>query len=150
MPTVSPMRIRVGVDIAEPPEVVWADVARIASHAEWMQDAEKIDFLSDQTEGVGVEIDVATKVGPFRTADRMVFIAWEPPHRMGVEHQGLFTGSGEFTLAEIPTGTRFEWTESITFPWYLGGPIGAFVARPILRRIWRRNLSNLRERFTPR
>ena len=44
-------------------------------------------------------------------------------------------------------GTRFVWRERLRFPWWLGGPLGAFVARPVLRRVWRRNLRNLAARF---
>ena len=69
---------------------------------------------------------------------------------MGVEHVGLVRGTGVFTLrpARRPRGrTRFVWRERLRFPWYLGGPVGAFVARPVLRWVWTRNLRNLRARF---
>ena len=51
---------------------------------------------------------------------------------MGVRHVGLVTGSGVMTLEPIGrgdgsgfTGTRFAWTERLTFPWWMGGPLGA-------------------------
>ena len=141
------MRVKVAVELPAPPETVWADVADVASHVEWMADAESIDVVSEQRAGVGTEIDVATRVGPFRTRDRMHFTEWEAPHRMGVDHRGLVTGSGAFTLEPTAAGTRFVWEETIRFPWYLGGPIGALVARPVLAWIWRRNLRRLRARF---
>ncbi len=70
---------------------------------------------------------------------------WEPNHAMGVEHIGLVTGSGVFTLTALDESTtRFEWTEKLTFPWWLGGPIGAFVGgKVVLRSIWRGNLRRL-------
>jgi carbon monoxide dehydrogenase subunit G len=83
---------------------------------------------------------VATKVGPLRTTDVMVVTAWEPNHRIAVEHRGLFTGRGEFALSAVGGATRFTWTEEIAFPWHFGGPIGAALARPILASIWRGNL----------
>lgn len=142
------MPVRVSIDIPAPPEVVWADVASIESHVEWMADAEAIAFASDQRSGVGTEAIVATRIGPFRTSDRMRFVSWDPPHRMGVEHEGLFTGWGAFTLEPLESGsTRFTWREEIRFPWYLGGPVGAAFARPVLRWVWSRNLRRLRERF---
>ncbi|MFM7509971.1 MAG: hypothetical protein ACKO5A_10555, partial [Actinomycetota bacterium] len=39
--------------------------------------------------------------------------------------------------------TRFTWTEELTFPWWMGGPLGARIARPVLGHVWRRNLVNL-------
>jgi carbon monoxide dehydrogenase subunit G len=143
------MPIEVSIDIDAGPESIWSDIASIESHVEWMADAVRIDFTTGQRGGTGTEAVVATRIGPFRTADRMRFTTWDPPHRMGVEHEGLFTGAGEFTLEAIgPNRTRFTWTEDIRFPWYLGGPIGAFLARPILRWIWVGNLRRLRNRFS--
>ena len=81
----------------------------------------------------------------------MVFTAWDEPTRMAVRHTGLFTGTGEFTLEEAGAeATRITWREEIVFPWYFGGPLGAWAARPIFRWVWRRNLRRLRDRVTSR
>ena len=67
---------------------------------------------------------------------------------MGVRHVGLVEGTGDFTLREVSPGrTEFRWEEDLAFPWYMGGPIGAFFARPVLRLIWKRNLANLTARI---
>ena len=67
---------------------------------------------------------------------------------MGVRHVGLVEGTGEFTLSERgPDRTEFRWEEDLTFPWFMGGPVGAFVARPVLRAIWKGNLKRLKERI---
>jgi carbon monoxide dehydrogenase subunit G len=130
-----------------PPDAVWAEVERIEDHARWMTDAVAIEFEGDQRRGVGTRIRVATRIGPFRTTDLMEFTRWERPATMGVTHRGLFSGVGEFRLRPEGGGTRFEWTEQVRFPWFFAGPLGAVVARPILRRIWRGNLRRLRERL---
>lgn len=142
--------IEVSVSIPAPPDAVWADVERIEDHPEWMADAVGIDFSSSQRRGVGTRISVLTRVGPFRTTDEMEFTEWDPPRVMGVSHRGLFTGVGRFTLQPEGDGTRFTWTERIEFPWFLGGPLGALMARPILTRVWRGNLRRLRGRFNAR
>jgi carbon monoxide dehydrogenase subunit G len=139
--------IEVSVLIPAPPDVVWADVEQVERHVEWMADAESIEFLGDQQRGVGTRMRVATKVGPLRTMDIMEFTGWEPPHTMAIRHQGLVTGEGAFTLAPEGAGTRFTWREQLTFPWYLGGPVTAFFAGPVLKWIWVRNLRGLAARF---
>jgi len=136
------------VTIARSPEEVWEDLQHIERHAEWMADAESISFVGPQRQGVGTRFDCATKVGPIRLNDAMEITSWEPAARMGVRHQGVVTGEGAFTLTATATGdTEFRWSERLTFPWWLGGPIGAIVARPILGAIWRRNLHGLRQRL---
>lgn len=142
-----PVTVRVAIDLPAPPDTVWADIARLASHTEWMADAESIEFLGSQQEGVGTRIRVETRIGPLRTSDVMEFTVWEPGREMAVHHQGLFTGTGRFTLEAVPAGTRFRWEETIRFPWYLGGPLGSRVARPVLAAVWRGNLRRLAARF---
>jgi hypothetical protein len=67
---------------------------------------------------------------------------------MGITHVGLVTGTGRFTLRRSARGggTRFTWSEQLRFPWWMGGPVGAAVAAPVLRRMWRKNLANLKRR----
>jgi uncharacterized protein YndB with AHSA1/START domain len=137
--------IRVAVDIAAPVERVWQVVEPVEHHVDWMADAESIEFVTDQRRGVGTAFLCRTKVGPIRLTDKMRITRWEPNRAMGVEHVGLVTGSGEFTLEALDASrTRFVWEEQLTFPWWLGGPLGAFVGgKIVLRAIWRANLRRL-------
>jgi hypothetical protein len=53
-------------------------------------------------------------------------------------------GTGRFTLARRPRNrTRFTWAEELTFPWWMGGAVGALAAKPALRAVWKRNLRRL-------
>jgi len=118
----------------------------IERHVDWMADARRITFTTGQTRGIGTRFDCFTALGPFRLTDRMVVTAWEPERAMGIEHRGVVTGAGTFTLAALPAGgTRFTWEESLTFPWWMGGNAGAVAAAPVLRAVWRRNLRRLKE-----
>jgi uncharacterized protein YndB with AHSA1/START domain len=141
------MGIVVSVEIDATPERVWDVVEPVEQHVDWMHDAVAIRFTTDQTRGAGTQFLCDTKVGPFKLVDQMEITEWEPARVMGVRHTGLVTGSGRFTLEPIDLGrrTRFTWAEDLVFPWWMGGPIGAWIGGKIaLGPIWRRNLRNLK------
>lgn len=141
------MGIVVGIEIDATPARVWEVVEPVERHVDWMHDAVAIRFTSDQTRGVGTEFLCDTKVGPFSLVDKMEITEWVPGEVMGVRHTGLVTGVGRFTIEPIDLGrrTRFTWAEDLTFPWWMGGPLGAWIGGKIaLGPIWRRNLKNLR------
>ena len=143
-------KVMVGVLLDRSVDEVWADVADISSHVDWMADAESITFTSESTEGVGTRFECYTKIGPLHTNDVMEVTAWEPGRSMGVRHSGAVTGEGVFTLEPVgpdSSQTWFAWTENLQFPWYMAGPLGAAVARPIFAWIWRRNLRALKARL---
>ena len=140
--------IHVETELDAPPDVVWADVRNIASHVEWMHDAESIWFTSPSTEGEGTTFECETRVGPIRLTDVMEITEWSEGDAMGVRHTGVVTGEGVFRLEPLgPNRTVFSWREELTFPWWLGGPIGERVGALVLRAIWKRNLGLLRARF---
>ena len=138
------MRLEVGITIAAPPAEVWRVIEPIEHHVEWMADAESITFTSAIRRGVGTQFDCITRIGPLHTTDRMGVTEWVPGESMGIEHHGVVTGSGRFTLEAVGDGTRFTWTEELTFPWWMGGTVGATAAKPVLRAVWRRNLRTLK------
>ena len=110
-----------------------------------MADAAEIRFTTDQVEGVGTTFECDTEVGPIKLTDVMTITSWEEGSRMGVRHEGFVTGEGEFVLTDQGEGkTLFVWWEDLSFPWWLAGPLGAFVARPVLGGIWKRNLKKLK------
>lgn len=150
MPGLPSPRITVSTVIDASPAQVWAAIEDVATHVEWMADAEAIRFTSTRTEGVGATFDCDTRVGPLRLTDRMEITRWEPRRAMGVRHVGVVTGDGVFTLSPARRGfrrrraTRFEWSERLRFPWWMGGPVGAVVGGQVLRLVWARNLRTLK------
>ena len=138
--------IRVSETIAASPAQVWSQINRIGTHVEWMEDAVAIRFTSTTQSGVGATFDCDTKVGPFRLTDRMEVTEWDPPRAMGIRHVGVVAGSGRFLLEPVDAGaaTRFTWDEELRFPVWMGGEAGGRAASPLLRRVWRRNLANLK------
>jgi hypothetical protein len=141
------MGIVVSTEIDATPARVWEVVEPVERHVDWMHDAVAIRFVTEQTRGAGTEFLCDTKVGPIKLVDRMEITEWVPGEVMGVRHTGLVTGVGRFTIEPIDLGrrTRFTWAEDLTFPWWMGGPIGAWIGGKVaLRPIWNRNLRNLK------
>ncbi len=141
-------RIQVDIEINATVDDVWCLVEPIERHVDWMVDAVAIRFVGSQTRGVGTQFLCDTKVGPITLVDRMEVTDWEPPHRMGVKHTGIVTGTGVFELEPIDLDrrTRFTWTEELPFPWFLGARLGEGVGgRAVMKQIWRRNLRHLKQ-----
>ena len=132
---------------AASPAEVWRAVEDISTHVEWMRDAVEIRFLTEQRAGVGAEFWCLTKVGPLRNRDVLRVTEWVPGEVMGIEHTGVVTGIGRFTLVPEGRGTRFCWEEILRFPWWMGGAAGERAAKPVLGRVWRSNLRRLKERI---
>ena len=135
--------ITIGVTVPHSASDVWAELRHIDRHVQWMSDAQSITFHDDQREGVGTSFDCRTKIGPLVTTDVMTITRWDDNVAMGVTHRGIFTGRGEFVLSGDGSDTRITWHESLEFPWWCGGVVGAVLARPILRAVWRKNLIRL-------
>ncbi len=139
--------ITVSTEIDAPVDHVWSVVEPVEHHVQWMHDAVAIRFETEQTRGVGTRFLCDTKVGPFKLVDQMEITEWRAPAVMGVRHTGLVRGVGQFTLEPIDLDrrTRFTWSESLVFPWWMGGPAGAYVGgKVVMAAIWRRNLRELR------
>ena len=141
-------RITVGIDLPASPERVWDIVEPVERHVDWMADAVAIRFVGEQTRGVGTAFLCDTKVGPITLTDKMEITEWSPRQAMGVRHVGVVTGTGTFTLTPLDGGrsTRFEWSEDLRFPWWLGGRLGEIIGgKLVMGAIWRRNLKQLKK-----
>jgi carbon monoxide dehydrogenase subunit G len=131
--------------IEAPLETVWPALADLESHIRWMKDARSIEFVTEQRRGEGTRMRVETVVGPLRTMDVMEVTGWEEGRSIEVAHQGLVTGEGTLEAEAVGTGTVVSWEERLRFPWWLGGRVTAWLAKPVLAAIWRGNLRRLEE-----
>jgi hypothetical protein len=137
-------RIRVRATIDAPPGAVWARLADIADHVEWMADARAIRFTGDRRSGVGTTFECETRIGPLTTTDVMEVTEWHDGRSLGVRHTGVVSGAGRFVLGGgRPGSTSVTWDERLHFPWWLGGPVAGLAAAPVLRLVWRGNLRRL-------
>ena len=138
-------RIEVSTIIHKPIEVVWDEVKIMKNHVNWMQDAAKIDFISENEVGINTKMKVLTKVGPFTLNDIITVTTWEEMNSIGVVHEGIVTGEGAFYLSKNDdNSTKFQWIEDLKAPYYLGGPIAEFFGGFVLKIIWKKNLTNLK------
>ncbi|MFP4073108.1 MAG: SRPBCC family protein [Actinomycetota bacterium] len=141
-------RIAVSRTMEAPTDRVWAAMADLGSHVEWMKDARSIVFTTDQREGVGTRTQVETRVGPLRTLDIMEVVGWEEGKSIEVAHRGLVKGRGTLAATPLAQETLVTWEEELTFPWWLGGGVTAWLARPVLAAVWRGNLRRLERSLT--
>ena len=134
--------IEVAVIVRRPRSQVFARLARLESHTEWMGDAASLTFLSSQRRGVGVEMLVETRIGPLKSADRMVITEWREGEAIGFAHRGEVKGDGTMELCDYGAGwTLFRWTERLSLPGRFGGALGEIVAAPVLKLVFKADLA---------
>lgn len=139
-------RIEISTVINKPLNVVWDEVKIMENHVNWMEDAVKIDILSENNSGLNTKMNVLTKVGPITLNDIITVTEWKEKESIGVVHEGIVTGEGVFYLTSLDESkTKFQWVEILKFPFYLGGPLGEIFGGLILKLIWKKNLKNLKE-----
>ena len=59
-------RIETSIIINKPLDTVWQEVKVMENHVNWMEDAVKIDILSENNSGIDTKMNVLTKVGPIK------------------------------------------------------------------------------------
>ncbi len=139
-------RIEISTVINKPLNVVWDEVKIMENHVNWMEDAVKIDILSENNSGLNTKMNVLTKVGPITLNDIITVTEWKEKESIGVIHEGTATGAGVFYLTSLDESkTKFQWVEILKFPFYLGGPLGEIFGGLIIKLIWKKNLKNLKE-----
>ncbi|HEX2267498.1 MAG TPA: SRPBCC family protein [Actinomycetota bacterium] len=126
------------------PERVWNVLTDWERQVLWMPDVAWIRVVGQERQ-LNARIAVRTKVlgVPFVT-DKLKVIAWEPPSLLIVRHLGLVQGTGEWRVDRSGDRTRFSWIEDITLEVPLMGELAISVYKPMLRRIHRRAITNLR------
>lgn len=127
---------------------VWEALSDLEAHTAWMRDARSIEFTTGLRRGEGTRMEVLTVIGPLRTTDIMEVVGWEEGRAIEVRHEGLVTGTGTLRVEPAGTHSKVSWDETLVFPWWLGGPVTAWLARPVLSAVWRGNLRRLEETLT--
>lgn len=133
--------IEVSATLPGPPEVVWDLITDWEHQDDWMLEATDFVVLSDLREGVGVEAEATIKIMGVTTRDRVRVVGWEPNHRLAIRHEGWVSGTGEIFLTPMaPDATYLFWREDLEPPLGLLGAVGIRAFKPVMKRIFQRDL----------
>jgi uncharacterized protein YndB with AHSA1/START domain len=139
------MRISRAIVLPAAPEQIWAVLTDWERQADWMLDADRVEVVSAQREGVGVRLAVKTRIaGVPAFVEPMEVTRWDPPHRIYIRHGSLVAGDGAWGLAPVLGGTRFTWTEDVRLRVPVIGEVAALAYRPVMRTLMGRAMQGLR------
>jgi hypothetical protein len=128
-----------------PATEVWDVLTRWERQTDWMLDADEITVRSTQRAGIGVRLDVRTRLFQIPAfTEPMEIIAWDPPRSLEIAHGGLVVGHGAWSLEPVGSGTRFTWIEVVALRIPFGGELAARLYAPILRVLMGRAQRGLR------
>ena len=139
------MRVEAGILIPADPEAVWRRVLDWKLQPLWMSDAASVRVLTPHLEGRGVRVAVRTRVlGVPAFTEVLEVTGWDPPRRLELAHRGFVRGVGEWILEPKVDATRFRWTERLSLPVPVLGELVLLAYRPLMRRLMRASLRNLK------
>jgi hypothetical protein len=143
---VKPIAIELGAELDGPPDIVWTLLTDWERQGEWMLEASDFEVVSPHREGVGVEALATVRIGGISTRDRIRVDVWEPQRHLGIVHLGWVAGRGDLRLQPLDGGrTRLSWREELVPPWGVLGAMGLRVFKPLLARVFRRDVRVLAE-----
>jgi carbon monoxide dehydrogenase subunit G len=123
------------------PQTVWRLITDWEHQDDWMLEASDFVVTSPHREGIGVEAEATVRIGGIRTRDTIRVAAWDPPRRLVIEHRGWVRGTGELHVVPLGEGeTRLDWRETLYAPLGPLGWVGLVAFRPLMLRIFRRDL----------
>jgi hypothetical protein len=133
------------IDLPCPIDEAWAVLTRWERQADWMLDADEVVVRSTHRVGVGVRLEVRTRLFQIPAfVEPMEVTAWDPPRSLSIAHGGPVRGRGTWSLAPAETGTRFTWTEDVALAVPVVGDLLATVYAPVMRALMARAQRGLR------
>lgn len=133
--------LRLSVQVARSPEVVWAAATDWPRQGEWMVGTEVHLLRGDG--GEGSELAAFTGLRGVGFLDHMRIVEWRPPRACLVRHTGgLIVGDGGFeVIARSPSASTFVWWERLALP------PGVGLVWPLVRPVFGWGLRRSLERF---
>lgn len=124
-----------------PAEVVWDLLTDWDRQGDWQLEARDFVVTSDHREGVGVVASATVSIGGITTRDEIRVVEWQPCKRLVIEHRGWVSGRGEILLTPLGADrTHVFWTEELWPPLGVLGALGLTAFRPLMRRVFKRDL----------
>jgi carbon monoxide dehydrogenase subunit G len=128
--------LTLAVDVAAPPEQVWAAAVDWEHQHEWMAGT-----TVRGGQGLGATLEAYTGWFGVGFTDPMTITTWDPPYRCVVRHDGrVVRGTAAFEVIPNGNGARFVWTEWLVLPFGLLGEIGFLLVKPLVLIPLRRSL----------
>jgi carbon monoxide dehydrogenase subunit G len=136
------------ITVPVPPEQLWSVLTDWEDQAAWMADADRVEVVSRDRDGVGVRLRVRTRLfGIPAFTEPMEIVGWDPPRRVAIRHGGPVAGTGTWDLEPVADGTRFTWTEEVTLGVPLVGELAARCYAPVLSRLIGRSMRGVAARL---
>ncbi len=143
---VRPVVLEMAATVPAAPDVVWKLVTDWERQSDWMLEASDFVVTSAHREGIGVEAEATIRIGGITTRDRIRVSVWEPPRKLTIDHLGWVTGQGEIHIFPAgPDRSRVFWREELHPPLGLLGAVGMRMFKPLMRRIFERDVRELRD-----
>lgn len=140
-----PVEVEMSIGIGAPPEVVWTYLVDWEHLDRWMQEGKEFRVTSPMSEGVGVTAEAEISIGGITTTDAIRVSGWKPPEELEIEHLGWVAGRGIMICRPAPWGTFLYWKETLEPPLGILGAIGIRLFRPLMLRVFQRDLKTLKE-----
>ncbi|HJR45347.1 MAG TPA: SRPBCC family protein [Actinomycetota bacterium] len=139
-----PVVLEMAATLPGPPDVVWGLITDWEHQDDWMLEASDFVVTSDIREGVGVEAEATITIGGIKTRDKVRVVGWEPEQRLAIEHLGWVSGRGEIFLTKLGGDrTHLYWREQLVPPMGAAGALGITAFKPLMHRIFQRDLKVL-------
>ena len=139
-----PVTIEIAQTVPGPPPVVWELITDWEHQSDWMLEASDFKVLGEQREGVGVEAEATITIAGITTRDVVRVVGWEPNRRLAIEHKGWVSGMGEIHLTPLGSDrTHIFWREELQPPIGMLGAVGLSAFKPLMTRIFKRDLKIL-------
>lgn len=140
----APVIIETSIDIRASRGQVWEHLVDWENLGRWMTEGSNFEVLGDQREGVGAKAKAKIKILGISTVDLIEVLRWEPPSTLEIGHRGWVSGTGLIKCFKSANGCQVYWRETLLPPWGPMGAAGLRIFRPVMKRIFARDLGLLK------
>ena len=138
-------QIRTSTTIAADIATVFGYVSDYRTATRYSKDLKKWDPVTEVTDDLGAQFDVALQLGPKSFESRVEIDSRSEPEQFGWSSISGFQHSGHYTFAPADGGTEVTLLFDYTLPGGMAGRIIARTAEPLLKSSLAGNLRTLKQ-----